>query len=254
MPNPISITIITFNEEKNIEKCLKQALKLSNDIIILDSFSSDQTIKICEGFHNVQTFQHRWGNYSTNKNLANSYAKNDWILSLDADEVLSEDLIHSIQKETQKGLTGVYKLNRITNYCGKWIRHGGWYPDWKVRLFNRTVVQWEGNIHEELAYGNLPVHTLKGDLLHYSYYSIEQHVNQYNKFTNLTAEKDIQRGKRSSLFKIFFSPLVKFIKDYIIKRGFQDGYYGFVIALISSQATFIKYVKMKELQKEHGTK
>jgi ADP-heptose:LPS heptosyltransferase len=141
-------------------------------------------------------------------------------------------------------------MNRLTNYCGKWIHHCGWYPDKKLRLFDSGKGQWQGvNPHDEyvLQKGSSSSH-LKGDILHYSYNSIKDHITQVNYFTDILSKASLQNGKKSNLLKILFSPLFKFFRDYIFKLGFLDGYYGFVICMISSHATFLKYVKMKQFQ------
>lgn len=244
----ISVCIITFNEEKDIKRCLESVLKISEDIIVVDSYSTDQTENICKSFPQVTIVQRKWTGYSDQKNYANSLAKNDWIFSIDADEVIGDELLTSLKELTL--LNGVYQCNRITNYCGKWIKNGGWYPDWKLRLFNKKEAQWEGLIHEDVKHDFSEVKKLKGDLLHYSYHSIHQHVAQFNKFTELTAQKDKERGKKASILRILTAPLVKFIKDYFIKRGFLDGYYGFVVAALSSFATLLKYIKLRELWKK----
>jgi len=246
----ISVCIITFNEEKDIKRCLDSVLKITDDIIVVDSFSTDQTENICKSFPQVTFVQRKWTGYSDQKNYAHSLAKHDWIFSIDADEVIGDELERSILKAKEIGLNGVYQCNRITNYCGKWIKNGGWYPDWKLRLFNKNEAKWDGLIHEEVKHSFSEVKKLSGDLLHYSYHSIHQHVAQFNKFTELTAQKDKERGKKASLIRILTAPLVKFIKDYFIKRGFLDGYYGFVVASLSAFATLLKYIKLKELWKK----
>ena len=145
-----------------------------------------------------------------------------------------------------------YLMNRLTNYCGKWIRHGGWYPDRKLRLFDKDKFEWGGErIHERMMARSEDVKTekLHGDILHYSYHDIAQHIAQANHFTNMTAELALEKGKNAGLFKVLLSPVVKFIRDYIIKLGFLDGYYGYVVCRISAQATFMKYVKIRQMKK-----
>jgi hypothetical protein len=143
-------------------------------------------------------------------------------------------------------------MNRLTNYCGKWIKHGGWYPDKKIRLFNYDEGLWNDSlIHETIVLKNgSPVEHLKGDILHYSYHSVTEHVKQANKFTDLTAYNAFKSGKKSNVFKVIINPQFKFLKDYIIKMGFLDGFYGLVVATISSFATFLKYVKLYQMNKQ----
>ena len=144
-------------------------------------------------------------------------------------------------------------MNRLTNYCGTWIRHCGWYPDTKLRLFNRDKFEWGGERIHETTVKTDPAATtamLSGDLHHYSYYSISQHITQANHFTDITATIAIEKGKKASLLKIIFSPAFKFFRDYFIKLGFLDGYYGFVVCRISAQATFMKYSKIRQALKD----
>jgi glycosyltransferase involved in cell wall biosynthesis len=245
---PISAVIITYNEELNIERCLNSLVGVADEIVVVDSFSTDKTKSICEKY-SVKFFQTNWKGYSLTKNEANNLATNQWILSIDADEALSVELKQSIlQLKKKMNDSEVYEFNRLTNYCGKWIRHCGWYPDKKVRIFNKTNCKWEGTIHENIECNSTKtkIH-LNGDLLHYSYYSIKGHIDQVNYFTDILAKSMFEKGKKATWINILFSPLVKFLKDYIIKLGFLDGYFGFVISMISAHATFLKYIKLKEL-------
>jgi glycosyltransferase involved in cell wall biosynthesis len=245
----ISAVIITFNEEKNIGRCIGSLQGIADEIIVVDSFSTDKTVEICNVM-GVKFFQIKWEGYAVTKNYANSLAAFNYILSVDADEALSEALQKEILavKNTENPVDA-YKINRLTNYCGSWIYHCGWYPDTKLRLWNKEKGKWEGNIHEEVVMAkNASITKLKGDLLHYSYYSIQQHINQANKFTDLTAMEAFQKGKQASILKIFFSPLLKFIRDYVFKLGFLDGYPGYLVCKISAFASFMKYIKLRELQ------
>jgi len=246
----LSVVIITFNEEKNIELCLKSLSNIADEIIVVDSFSTDNTEKICKQY-NVKFFNKKWLGYSEQKNYANSLATNNLIFSIDADEVVSSELEKSIIKiklSVKKGKA--YKVNRLTNYCGKWIKHCGWYPDTKLRIWFKNEGKWEGELHEEIILNSsTKILTLKGDLHHYSYHSIEQHISQFNKFTDIGAKEAFKRGKKSNLFIAIYKSVWKFNRDYIFKLGFLDGYYGFVICALSSQATFAKYLKLREIIK-----
>lgn len=249
----ISAVIITLNEERNIERCILSLQDIADEIIVIDSFSNDKTQEICKN-HVVKFIQTKWLGYSETKNYGNNLATYDYILSIDADEALSEELKKEILliKQSEK-IEDAYFMKRLTNYCGSWIHHCGWYPDKKLRLWNKQKGKWEGNIHEEVKMqADAGISDLKSDLLHYSYYSIQQHINQANKFTDLTASEAFKNAKKSSLFKIIFNPIVKFIKDYFIKLGFLDGYHGFIICVISSFATFMKYIKLRELYKNNA--
>ena len=245
----LSVVIITFNEEKNIGRCLESIQGISDDLVIVDSFSTDSTESISKK-HNVNFISRKWEGYSNAKNFANSQAKYDWVLSLDADEALSEELKKSILKAKEGAELKTYKFHRLTNYCGSWIKHCGWYPDTKIRIFDRRNTKWEGIIHEKLVIDSKQeAALLNGDCLHYSYYTIEQHHLQIEKFSTLAAQNLFEKGKKTSLLQLWFSPVIKFISDYILKLGILDGAAGFTICKISAKHTYLKYFKLSKLQK-----
>ena len=247
----LSVVIITLNEEKNIRRCLESVLDIADDIVIIDSNSIDKTEEISKSL-GARVIQHKFEGYVKQKNFANSQALHNHILSLDADEVLSDELKQSIQKVKNALEADGYTLNRLTNYAGKWIHHCGWYPDRKMRLFDRTKGAWEGLlIHEEfiLSDGKKSGH-LKGDLLHYSFDSIEDHKQQSEKFTTLGAQADFQKGKKAPFYKIWFGPIVKFIQSYFFRLGFLDGSTGVTICRLSAAATHHKYIKLRRLYRE----
>jgi glycosyltransferase involved in cell wall biosynthesis len=244
---PLSVIIITLNEERNIGRCIESLLPVADEIVVVDSFSSDKTKEICESY-GVRFIQNEWGGYSAQKNFAHKMASNDFILSLDADEALSKELIESIN-ETKKNLStsGLFSFNRLTNYCGKWIRHGGWYPDIKIRLYDRRNCSWSGNIHERLNFpAGEKITLLSGHCFHYTFYTISEHQKQVDKFTTLMADEEFAKGNRASWINILINPVVKFIRDYFFRAGFMDGYEGFLISRISAYATFLKYAKLKK--------
>lgn len=248
----LSVVIITFNEERNIEPCLKAASVVADDIVVLDSFSTDKTQEICNRY-SVRFFQHAFDDYVNQKNRATELATYNYVLSLDADEVLSNELTQSILQVKNNWTSPAYSLKRLTNYCGNWIKHCGWYPDTKLRMWDRRLGKWQGEmIHESLEMNDQTMRPviLKGDLLHYSYHTIFEHIAQINKFTEIGAIADRKKGKKSNLIKITVNPIWKFIHMYIIKKGFLDGYYGFVISINSAFATFIKYIKIREKQND----
>ncbi len=245
----LSAVIITLNEERNIGRCLESLKGVADDIVVVDSGSTDGTEDICREY-GANFFFNPWEGYIEQKNHGNKLAKHPYVLSLDADEALSEDLRASILSVKEHFNADAYEMNRLTNYCGKWIRHGGWYPDRKLRLFNRESFNWGGErIHEHMVSSkDTPrIEHLRGDLLHYSYYSISEHIAQANHFTNMTAELAVEKGRKSGMLKILFSPMVKFFRDYFLKAGFLDGYYGYIVCRISAQATFMKYSKIRQL-------
>lgn len=240
----LSVVVITLNEERNIGRCLASVREIADDIVIVDSNSTDKTEVICNTF-GARFIQHPFEGYVQQKNYAVSQAKYDHVLSLDADEALSEELLLSIKKAKENFDADGYTMNRLTNYAGKWIRYSGWYPDVKLRLFDRRKGAWTGLlIHEkyELRKGNRLQH-LEGDLLHYSYYTIEEHILQANKFSSIAANQLIEKHPRILFWHVFVNPTFKFIRNYFIKLGFLDGYYGLIICTITAYETFQKYAK-----------
>jgi len=251
---PISVVIITFNEEKNIERCLRAVQGIADEIIVLDSLSTDRTKEICQQFE-VTFIEQPFLGYVEQKNKALEYTTFPHILSLDADEVLSDELKESILNIKNNWLFDGYCLNRLTNYCGSWVYHCGWYPDQKLRLFDKRKGKWQGNtIHERylLNDNSAPQH-ISGDLLHYSYYSIDQHIDQIKKFTTMMAQVQFQKGKKPGWGKIILNPLWCFIRQYFIRLGFLDGYHGLVICTLSACANFIKYAKTRDLFSAQST-
>lgn len=244
----LSVAIITFNEEKNIERCLKAVLPVADEIIVVDSFSTDATKEICQKY-GVNVSDHPFEGFNTQKNHAVSLCTHNLILSLDADEVLTEELQNSILAVKEKNTFDGYYLERLTNYCGKWIKYT-WSHDINIRLWDRNKGGWNSNIiHEkvQLKFG-AKTSVLNGKLLHYSYPTIESHLSQISKFGAISARVKYAKGKKATLCKLLLKPPVKFLKLYFIKRGFLDGYEGFVIAVLSAYAEFIKYVNLHYLR------
>jgi glycosyltransferase involved in cell wall biosynthesis len=245
----LSVVIITFNEERNIERCLTSVKEIADEIVVLDSFSKDKTQAICEGY-GVNFFQHAFDGHIQQKNRAVTYAKNSHVLSLDADEALDETLVKSIMAIKSNFNKDGYYMNRLTNYCGHWVRNCGWYPDKKLRLWDKAKGEWTGiNPHDkyELFEGDKNAGYLKGDILHYSYYTIEDHYKQVDYFTSIASKAYFEKGKRAPLFKLIINPIAKFIDHYFLKLGFLDGHAGFLISKISAYATYLKYKKLKKL-------
>ena len=242
----LSVVIITLNEEKNIQRCLNSVKHVADEIVVVDSLSTDNTEQICQSY-GVKFIKHKFDDYVTQKNYANSKASYDYILSLDADEALSEELEKSVLNAKVVFDVDGYTMNRLTNYIGSWVHHCGWYPDKKMRLFDRRKGSWEGVIiHEQfnLYQGGTEKH-LKGYLLHYSFHSVEEHKKQTEKFTTLGAEADFKRGKKVTFFKLIFGPPIRFIRDYFFLLGILDGSVGFRICYSSANATYLKYKKLK---------
>lgn len=246
----LSAVIITYNEEKNIGRCIDSVKNIADEILILDSNSTDQTASIAETKGAV-VIKEKFRGHIQMKNRAIELATNNYILSLDADEALDTLLTLSIQKIKENFTNKAYRMNRCTNYCGQFIRHGSWYPDRKIRIFDKRVARWGGiNPHDKIVVNeNTDVKQLSGDILHYSYYTIAEHVAQNNKFSTISAESLFAEGKKTNLFKIIANPVWAFIQGYLLRAGFLDGLFGFAIAVQVSHLTFLKHLKLYVLQK-----
>ncbi len=246
----LSAVIITFNEERNIERCLNSLKEVADEIVVLDSFSIDRTKEICLQ-HKVSFYEHAFDGHIQQKNRAITYAKYPHVLSLDADEALNEQLIKSIKEvKAAFNLQGYY-MNRLTNYCGHWVKHCGWYPDKKLRLWDSRLGHWTGiNPHDkyELFEGDKMTGHLKGDILHYSYYTLDDHYRQVNYFTDIAAKAYIEAGKRAPFYKLIINPIAKFVHHYILALGLLDGVAGYRISKISAYATYLKYKKIRAKQ------
>jgi (heptosyl)LPS beta-1,4-glucosyltransferase len=246
----ISAVIITRNEAHNIERCIASLNGVVDEVIVVDAESTDNTRELASAL-GARVVVRPWTNYADQKNFANDLAKSRYILSMDADEAFSEDLKTSLLEVIKTGLTGAYRFSRLTNYCGRWVHHGGWYPDAKVRLFVKDGTRWEGeHVHEILV---LPPDTritdLKGDLLHYSYPTIASHEERIERYSTLHAEGMRARGKKAGPVKRWLSPVAKFVQGYILQLGFLDGRAGWNIATLSARAVFLKYRKLNALNK-----
>ncbi len=245
----LSAAIITFNEEHNIERCINSLKGVADEIIVVDSFSTDKTAEICKSL-GVTFIENKFSGHIEQKNFILTQTTHDYVLSLDADEALDEELKRSILDVKNNFKFDGYSFNRLTNYVDKWIYRCGWYPDKKLRLFDKTKAKWAGvNPHDIIEmHEDSNITQLSGNILHYSYDSISDHINQTNKFTTIAAKEAFERGVRSSTFKIISRPILKFLKDYFLKRGILDGRYGFIICCINSLSALLKFSKIKDLQ------
>lgn len=248
----ISAVIITLNEERNIARCIDSLSDIADEILVMDSGSVDRTKEICLE-KGVKFFTQPWLGYAQQKNRLNQQASYDMILSIDADEEISPELSNEILALKQQHTHGVFSLNRLTNYCGTWIYHSGWYPDVKTRLFPK-VYGWEGDIVHEILMipADITPVLLKGHLNHYSYYSHEQHRQRADYYSSLTATKYVLEGKKVYCGKPILSAIFRFIAMYLFKFGFLDGMAGFHIARISAASNFFKYKEVQRLKREHN--
>lgn len=244
--NNISITIITKNAERHLEKVLYAAQQISDDIIVMDSFSGDKTNEIAKSY-NVNYFQNEFKSYGKQKNLANSKAKYEWILSLDADEVLSDKLIEELQKLDLVS-SKIYSIPFVNIYCGKQIRYGRWKNEKHVRLFEKSKVTWnESAVHESLNYDKNNVVRLKSPILHYSMNSKLEHLEKAKKYSLMGALALKSRNKKATFVKLYINPVFRFVKDYFFSLGFLDGKLGFQIAWIIAQESYWKYKQLREI-------
>ena len=248
MNSKLSAVIITFNEERNIQRCIESLLPVADEIIVVDSFSTDRTEEICK-LYSIKFFQNVFEGHIEQKNIALLKANHDWILSIDADEALSETLQKAIKKSLEAPQFDAFAMNRLTNYCGKWVKYCGWYPDTKVRMVKKNKAHWTGiNPHDKLELKEkLQVGSLQGDLLHYSYYTKEDHFKQIEYFGNISAKELFLKGKNISVFLLYLKVITQFFKSYFVKMGFLDGKTGWLISSRSAYATLRKYQILRKM-------
>jgi len=249
-PMDISVVIITYNEEANIEAALKSVADIASEIIVVDRYSSDETVKIAKKYTD-RVILRKWTNFSDQKNFGNAEASFPWIFSLDADERVSPDLREEIlQMKNEEPECDGFSMPRQTFYLGRWIRHSGWYPDRKIRLFRKDKARWEGEyVHEALVVDG-EICKLKGHLQHFTYGSIRDHVRQSNTFSDLAAQKLYAQKKKCRWTQLAIFPPLRFLKAYIWRGGFLDGFAGLVISVLQGYSVFIRYAKLKEIWKK----
>lgn len=254
----ISACIISFNEEKKIEECLKSLQSVADEIIVVDSLSIDKTVEIAS-LYTDKIYNQEFLGHVEQKNLAVCKTNFDWVLSLDCDERLSLQLQESINNiKGTLDAHDAYKMARKTFYVYRWLNHC-WYPDKKVRLFNKHKAKWGGiNPHDKIIVEGSDIVELEGDILHYSFDSISDHIQTLDKFTEISAQELRKRGKKVNLFTPFLHAKWTFIRMYILRMGFLDGFAGFVVSMLSFMYVFVKYSKIifysrleKQSQKKH---
>jgi len=252
---PVSVVIITYNEERNISRCIESVKTWAAEIVVVDSGSTDRTCEIAATM-GAKIIHHAFEGHIEQKNFAASQAQNDWVLSLDADEAVDEELSESIQRVMKKPQADGYTMNRLNNYCGTFIWHGAWYPDTKLRLWNRHKGKWAGiNPHDryEMQPGAVIQH-IQGHILHYSYQSVAEHKKKAAYFAKIAAEAYFKANKRSNFWKLVIHPTTRFIRDFILKSGFLDGKKGLQIAAITAGEVYRKYRHLLKLQKQARSK
>lgn len=244
----ISACVTTFNEEANIRRCL-ESLRWCDEIVVVDSFSSDRTVELCREFTD-RVYQHEWLGYIGQKNLIRKMASHEWILFIDADEEVSADLREEILRELQSndGSIAGYQFPRMVNYIDRWIRHGEWYPDVKLRLFLKDRGRSGGTEPHDQVFVNGGVKTLRGKLYHYTYDGLHDHLETMNRFSSITAQEKFRIHSSFRWSDFLLRPPFRFLKAYLLRGGFLDGRRGFLIALISAFGVCMKYAKLWELE------
>jgi glycosyltransferase involved in cell wall biosynthesis len=248
----ISATVITFNEEHNIADALK-SLRWADEIIVVDSESNDRTLEIARQFTD-RIFVNPWPGYAAQKNFAAAQARFDWIFNLDADERVSDELAREIDRLSQQQEldTAGYEMPRKTYYLGRWIRHSGWYPDLKLRLYRRGSGGFQGDyVHESVKVSG-KIERLKGEILHYTVRYVSEHHTRLDRYTTLAAEEQIERGEDVSFASLLLSPAIAFIRSYIIRLGFLDGIPGLAIAYFAAHYVFLKKLKVWEARQSRA--
>ena len=251
----ISVVIITKNEAHIIANTLQSLQAVTNDIVIVDSGSTDETIAICKKF-NATIVETNWGGYGINKNKGIKAAKNDWILSLDADEAIDAALQQSLLELALANDEEVFDIRFKNFFCNKWIRFGEWGFDWHIRLFNRKKVQWNNvAVHENLLFPeNVMMTKLTGNILHYTVQNRQEYDIKTDYYARINAKKYLQAGKKPNSLKQYLSPVFAFIQHYIFRLGFLDGKEGFIIAKTTARYTFLKYRYLKEMAETANNK
>jgi glycosyltransferase involved in cell wall biosynthesis len=251
----ISVVIITKNEAHIIANTLQSLQPVTNDIVIVDSGSTDETVAICKKM-NATVIETDWGGYGINKNKGIELAKHDWILSLDADEAIDAELQQSLLQLALANDDEVFNIRFKNFFCNKWIRFGEWGFDWHIRLFNRKKVHWNNvAVHENLVFpGDVIVTKLKGNILHYTVQNRKEYNAKTDYYARMNAKKYVEAGKKPNFFKQYLSPAFSFIQHYIFRLGFLDGAAGFIIAKTTARYTFLKYRYLKEMSCEANNK
>ncbi len=240
----ITATIITLNEQRNIARAI-ESLRCCDEIVVVDSGSNDRTCEIAANL-GARVVEMAWRGFAGQKNFATEQATHDWILSIDADEALSEALEAEIWQLKKAGpAADAYTMPRLAQYLGRWILHSGWYPDRKVRLFNRRKATWAGDFVHESVVVDGAVHHLEANLLHFTCDSLTEHLRTMDRYTTLAAEQIIAQRKRVSWHHLALSPPWTFFQTYVLKRGFLDGFEGLAIAHMAALYNFLKYAKAR---------
>jgi glycosyltransferase involved in cell wall biosynthesis len=244
----VSAIVVCFNEEDNIGDCL-ESLRWCDEIVVVDSYSTDRTIEICQRY-TVRVIQRTWAGYRDQKAFAHSQATKDWVMLVDSDERVSPDLKDEIREALQNdgGRYAGYAVPRLVYYLKRWWRRGGWYPDYDIRLFLRKQATWSGKDPHEKILVDGRVRRLQHPLHHFSYRDIADHIERINRFTSISSRELKNDQQRWRLSDALFRPAFRFFRSYILKRGFMEGFAGFYVAVSAAVYVFLKYAKLWELE------
>lgn len=245
MPVSLSAVVITLNEEPNIERCLV-SLAFADEIVVLDSFSTDRTVEIAKRFTDRISL-HKFVGYSDQKNAVMEMAANEWVLIVDADEVVTPELAAEVRKAIESDRFIGYRMPRLTHFLGKPIRHCGWYPDYIVRLARKSRSRFGDRLVHETLEVDGPIGTLRHDLIHYTYRSLDDLFRKIIDYSRAAAMQKFRDGERFRLSKLLFAPGLTFLKKYIIKQGYRDGFCGFLICALSQTGVFLRYAMLWEM-------
>jgi glycosyltransferase involved in cell wall biosynthesis len=244
----LSVSLIASNEEKNIGRCLDSVRSIADEIVVVHNDCSDKTVEIAESY-GAKCFEQKWQGYKDQKNISLGKATKSWVLCLDADEVVSPELLSSIKEfikqGPEQGVDG-YAFNRLSFFLGKWIKHGDWYPDRKLRLIKNGEATWTGAQVHEVLRANGSVERMKGDLLHFSYPSMSSFIEKTISFSDLYLQRQLETKRKWRLPDVLFRPIWRFARGYIIRLGFLDGFPGFFIAVATAFSTFFKHSRLYE--------
>ena len=249
--NKISSIIIAKDEEENIERCIKSQLGCIDDIVVIvDNSTTDSTYEIASSYSQVNCIKADWRGYALTKQNGVKNARNDWVIWIDADEELTDELVEELNSMKGKEVEhAAFQVARRAFFLGKWIKYSGWYPGYVTRFFNKNFAKFDDkNVHEGLDV-NGKISKLKHDLNHYTDPTIRHYFNKFNRYTSLAAEELHKQGRKTKISDLLIRPFFIFIKMYFLKRGFLDGLHGFILAIFSSAYVFTKYTKLWELNK-----
>lgn len=250
----LSVILITRNEAANIRACL-ESVAWADEIIVVDSGSTDATAEICGEF-GARVYKHDWPGFGVQKNRALGYATNEWVFSIDADERVTPELRAAIEAVLCKDddTFTAYRVSRLSSYCGRFMRHSGWYPDRIVRLFKRTAARFSDDMVHESVEVQGSIGILNGELLHYSYMNLEQTLDKLNSYSTAAARVQQQRGKQGGLATAVAHGLWSFIRTYFLRAGFLDGREGFMLAVLNAEHSYYRYLKLMLLNEQRGGK